>query len=68
MLTEPLLSEAFNLFSKRFAESADTQFVINDAIPEASVAFVDNFHSHYPEARINVLPTPAQCALLFRIT
>ncbi|KAF8842551.1 hypothetical protein BDN67DRAFT_947523 [Paxillus ammoniavirescens] len=55
---------AYNLFSKKFAESADSHFVVCDAVPESAVAFRQNLLSQLPGANIDVVQTPeeAVCA------
>jgi 3-hydroxyisobutyrate dehydrogenase len=51
---------ANNLFSKRFAESAEFHFVVCDAIPEAATRFADNFRIRFPEAHITVAANPQE--------
>jgi 3-hydroxyisobutyrate dehydrogenase len=51
---------AYNLFSKQYAKTQDSQFVICDAVPESARAFRDNFLSKFPRAILEVADTPAQ--------
>ena len=45
---------AYNLFSKRIAESSDHRFVVCDAVPEAAARFTDNFRKQFHAANITV--------------
>jgi len=45
---------AYNLFSKRIAESSDFRFVVCDAVPEAAARFTDNFRKQFHAANISV--------------
>ncbi|KAF9228682.1 hypothetical protein BS17DRAFT_744692 [Gyrodon lividus] len=49
---------AYNLFSKKFAESADLHFVVCDAVPESAVTFRQNLLSQCPGANIDIVQTP----------
>jgi 3-hydroxyisobutyrate dehydrogenase len=51
---------AFNLFSKKFAESSESRFVVCDAIQESAKAFSANFLTQFPGARIDIVTTPEQ--------
>lgn len=51
---------AYNLFSKKFTLSADSQFIVCDAVPESAVTFRRNFLSQFPGARIEIVQTPEE--------
>lgn len=51
---------AFNLFSKKFAESPDANFVVCDALPSSATSFRQNFLAQFPGANIDVVPTPEE--------
>ncbi|OJA19684.1 hypothetical protein AZE42_06947 [Rhizopogon vesiculosus] len=51
---------AFNLFSKKFAESPDEHFVVCDALPTSATVFRRNFLAQFPEAQIDVVHTPEE--------
>lgn len=51
---------AFNFFSKTFAESPDTHFVVCDALPASALAFRQNFVSQFPGAHIDIVRTPKE--------
>lgn len=51
---------AYNLFSKTFAQSAGSHFVVCDALPESAVAFRQNFLSQFPSASIDIVETPEE--------
>jgi len=51
---------AFNLFSKKFTESPDANFVVCDALPSSAIAFRQNFLAQFPGANIDVVPTPEE--------
>jgi 3-hydroxyisobutyrate dehydrogenase len=51
---------AYNLFSKKFVESADSHFVVCDAVPESAVTFRQNFLSQFPRANIDIVQTPEE--------
>ena len=51
---------AFNLFSRTLVESGGgARFVVCDARQDSAVSFVNNFHHHFPGARIEVASSPA---------
>lgn len=51
---------AFNFFSKTFAESPDTRFVVCDALPTSAIAFRQNFIAQFPGAHIDIVLTPTE--------
>lgn len=51
---------AYNLFSKKFAQTADSHFVVCDAVPESAVTFRQNFLSQFPGASIDIVQTPEE--------
>ncbi|KIJ60623.1 hypothetical protein HYDPIDRAFT_98323 [Hydnomerulius pinastri MD-312] len=51
---------AHNLFSKKFAESTEWQFIVCDALPENAVTFRQNLLSQYPGANIDIVHTPEE--------
>lgn len=52
---------AYNLFSRTLVESGGSaRFVVCDAREESAKQFVDNFHNHFPGAKIDVLSSPAE--------
>lgn len=51
---------AFNLFSKKFAESPDARFVVCDALPTIPPIFRQNFLAQFPEAHIDIVHTPEE--------
>ncbi|KAH8829596.1 NAD binding domain of 6-phosphogluconate dehydrogenase-domain-containing protein [Flagelloscypha sp. PMI_526] len=54
---------AFNLFSKQYALANDAHFVVCDAVPAASISFVNNFLSQFPGAQIAIAATPEEATL-----
>jgi 3-hydroxyisobutyrate dehydrogenase len=55
---------AFNLFSKKFAETSDSRFVVCDAIPSSARSFRDNFLAQFPGANMTIAVTPEECVFL----
>ncbi|EKM55634.1 uncharacterized protein PHACADRAFT_256396 [Phanerochaete carnosa HHB-10118-sp] len=54
---------AYNLFSRTLVESGGSaRFVVCDARQESATQFVNNFHNHFPGAKIEVLSSPANVA------
>jgi len=51
---------ATNLFSKQFAASQESRFIVCDAVPEAAQHFCDTFTKAYPGAQIAIAETPAE--------
>ncbi|KAG8217294.1 NAD binding domain of 6-phosphogluconate dehydrogenase-domain-containing protein [Butyriboletus roseoflavus] len=51
---------AYNLFSKKFAQSADSHLIVCDAVPESAVSFRQNFLSQFPGASIDIVRTPEE--------
>jgi len=51
---------ALNLFSKRFTEAHDSEFVVCDAIPDSAQSFCDAFLAQFPVAHLRVVLTPAE--------
>jgi 3-hydroxyisobutyrate dehydrogenase len=51
---------AFNLFSKKFAEAHDSQFVVCDAVHDSARLFCDNFLAQFPAANVGVALTPGE--------
>lgn len=51
---------AFNFFSKTFAESPDTRFVVCDALPTSATTFRQNFMAQFPGAHIDIVLTPKE--------
>jgi 3-hydroxyisobutyrate dehydrogenase len=51
---------AFNLFSKTFAESPDTRFVVCDALPTSAIAFRQNFVAQFSGAHVDIVLTPKE--------
>lgn len=52
---------AFNLFSRTLVESGGgARFVVCDAREQIAQAFVANFSSHFPGAKVDVVTTPAE--------
>ena len=51
---------ATNLFSKQFAASKDTRFIVCDAVPEAAQYFRDVFTKKYPEAKLTIAQSPQE--------
>lgn len=51
---------AFNLFSKKFAESPDARFVVCDALPTVPPVFCQNFLAQFPGAHIDIVHTPEE--------
>ena len=51
---------AYNLFSKKFAQSADSRFVVCDVVPDSAVTFRQNFLSQFPDASIDIVETPEE--------
>jgi 3-hydroxyisobutyrate dehydrogenase len=51
---------AFNLFSKKFAESPEARFVVCDALPTSATVFRQNFLAQFPGAHIDVVHTPEE--------
>lgn len=54
---------AYNLFSKKLGQSAESRFVVCDAVPESAMAFRRNFLSQFPGASIDVVQTPEEWVL-----
>jgi len=50
---------AYNLFSKQFAVSNDSRFVVCDAIPDSARSFCENFLTQFPGANV-VVTTPEE--------
>ncbi|KAI0340497.1 3-hydroxyisobutyrate dehydrogenase [Trametopsis cervina] len=51
---------AYNLFSRTLVETAgNARFVVCDVREENSIAFIKNFHHHFPGARIEMVASPA---------
>ncbi|KAF4614840.1 hypothetical protein D9613_002890 [Agrocybe pediades] len=55
---------AYNLFSKKYAQASDSQFVVCDANPETAHTFCASFSTQYPSANISFVETPEQAAIL----
>jgi 3-hydroxyisobutyrate dehydrogenase len=51
---------AYNLFSKKFEQSADSRFVVCDAVSESAVSFRQKLLSQFPSANIDVVQTPEE--------
>ncbi|KAF8558489.1 hypothetical protein OG21DRAFT_1504230 [Imleria badia] len=51
---------AYNLFSKTLAQSADSHFIVCDAVPESAVTFRRNFLSQFPGASLDIVQTPEE--------
>lgn len=51
---------AYNLFSKKIAQSADSHFIVCDAVPESAVTFRRHFLSRFPGASIDIVRTPEE--------
>lgn len=51
---------AYNLFSKKLAQSADSYFIVCDAVPESAVTFRRNFLTRFPGASIDIVQTPEE--------
>lgn len=51
---------AYNLFSKKLAQSSDSHFVVCDAVPESAMTFRQNFLSQCPGASIDIVQTPEE--------
>ncbi|KAJ2931429.1 hypothetical protein H1R20_g5726, partial [Candolleomyces eurysporus] len=54
---------ATNLFSKQYAASKDTHFVVCDVVPEASQSFRDVFIQKHPGANITIADSPQEAAI-----
>lgn len=54
---------AYNLFSKRFANDSNSQFVVFDAVPEVAAQLINNFRKQFHSANISVASNPEECAL-----
>ncbi|KAF5324493.1 hypothetical protein D9611_004488 [Ephemerocybe angulata] len=54
---------ATNLFSKQYAASKDTHFVVCDAVPEAAQSFVNIFTQQNPGANVTIAESPQEAAL-----
>ncbi|GJE86960.1 3-hydroxyisobutyrate dehydrogenase [Phanerochaete sordida] len=51
---------AYNLFSRTLVESGGAaRFVVCDAREQSATEFVNNFHTHFPGAKIEVMTSPA---------
>lgn len=53
---------AYNLFSKQYAQSQDSRFVVCDALKENAHTFRDNFLAKFPGAKLEVVDTPQEWA------
>ena len=51
---------AYNLFSKTYKDSTDSQFVVCDAIPESARSFSDSFLKEFPGASVRIARTPEE--------
>ena len=51
---------AFNLFSKTYAESSESQFYVCDPMASVTTSFRQNFQGQFPGARLQVVDTPAE--------
>ena len=52
---------AYNLFSRTLVESGGAaRFVVCDAREQSATDFVNNFHTHFPGAKIEVMTSPAE--------
>jgi len=51
---------AFNLFSKRFAEDNDTEFVVCDVVPKFTIKFHERFTTQFPGAKVAIATTPEE--------
>lgn len=51
---------AYNLFSKQFAQTPDSRFVVCDAIPEAATSFCQNFKKQFPGANLTMVHRPQE--------
>ncbi|KAG9318238.1 3-hydroxyisobutyrate dehydrogenase [Chiua virens] len=51
---------AYNFFSKQLKQSADTRFVVCDAVPESAATFRQKFLSQFPGASMDVVQTPEE--------
>lgn len=51
---------AHNLFSKKLAQSAESRFIVCDAMPESAVTFRQKFLSHFPSANVDIVQTPEE--------
>lgn len=51
---------AFNLFSKKFTEVNDSQFLICDALPDNVKSFRENFLAQFPGAKVGIAATPEE--------
>lgn len=58
---------AFNLFSKKFIEAGDSQFLICDAVPDNAKSFRENFLAQFPGAQIGIATTPEEYVCCFII-
>ncbi|KAI0094046.1 3-hydroxyisobutyrate dehydrogenase [Irpex rosettiformis] len=55
---------AFNLFSRTLVESGGSaHFVVCDAKEESAALFVNNFHHHFPGARVEVASSPSDAVV-----
>jgi 3-hydroxyisobutyrate dehydrogenase len=52
---------AYNLFSKRVAESSDFRFVVFDKVPEAAARFTDDFRKQFKAANITAANDLEEC-------
>ena len=55
---------ANNLFSKQYADSPHSHFVVCDALPETAQSFRDAFFKQYPQAKMTVASTPEEYGIL----
>lgn len=51
---------AYNLFSKQYLRSQDSQFIVCDALPESANTFRDKFLAQFPRANIEIVDNPVQ--------
>lgn len=51
---------ATNLFSKQFANSVESRFIVCDAVPETALSFARKFGHRYPGANITIASTPEE--------
>jgi hypothetical protein len=51
---------AYNLFSKTYNHSSDSQFFICDAVPECAQTFSDAFLKEFPRASLRIARTPEE--------
>ncbi|KAG6379147.1 3-hydroxyisobutyrate dehydrogenase [Boletus reticuloceps] len=51
---------AYNLFSKKLAQSTDSHFVVCDAVAESAMTFRQNLLSQFPGTNIDIVQTPEE--------